>query len=129
MTSWTHLTVERNEQSGVPIYRLSGNLTDSRDAYRFLKDFREEISALKPIKGVIFNLENIDHINSGGVGVLAACYTTVTNAGGRLCLAAVQHRAMAVLQVVGLLGVIDCADTEDALMGKLGDASGSIDYA
>jgi anti-anti-sigma factor len=65
---------------------------------------------------VVINLSGIEAVTSAGVGIIAAAYTSVTNASGRMCLAQVPERAHAILNIVGLLSVIgECAGEADAI--------------
>ena len=120
MSGWSEFEVKRvkHERPEVLIYRMSGVLSDSKPAYAFLAEFREEVSDAPHT--VVINLKGVPHINSGGVGILAACFTSVTNAGGRMCLVGLQKRGRTVMQVVGLTKVIECHESESEILQHLG---------
>ena len=116
MTNWKKLEVSWVEHGDVPVtvYHLSGLFTSSPESYAFLDQFQERVR--KGHNRVVINLHGVEAITSAGVGILAASYTSVTNAAGRMCLAQVPDRAHAILNVVGLLTVIgESASEEEAI--------------
>ena len=106
MTNWKKLEVKWVEHGTVPVtvYHLSGTFTSSPEAYAFLDQLQERVR--KGHTRVVIHLEGVEAVTSAGVGILAAGYTSVTNAGGKMCLAQVPDRARAILSIVGLLTVI-----------------------
>jgi anti-anti-sigma factor len=119
--TWAKFEATRSphEGDGIVVYRLHGNLTDSREAYHFYEEFRKAVKEVPGLRYVIFSLEEIDHVTSAGVGILAACFTSVANCGGTLCLSGLSSRARAVLEIVGLLKVIEQRDSEEELLSEL----------
>lgn len=61
---------------------------------------------------VIVNLAAVPYIDSGGLGQLVACYTTLAKAGGRLTLLNVGTRNHDLLSITKLVAVFDTFDTE-----------------
>jgi|WetSurMetagenome_2_1015567.scaffolds.fasta_scaffold619771_2 anti-anti-sigma factor len=114
MGHWDKLTVERIESSeaGVTIYRLSGLLTNTPESYAFLEEFSHRIR--KGETKAVLNLEKIEHVTSAGVGILAACYTSLTNAGGKMALALVPLRAHVILNVLKMLDFLGDYPSEEA---------------
>jgi len=116
MTHWDKLTVERIErpEAGVSIYRMSGLLSNTPESYAFLDDFSRRVR--KGEHRVVLNIENVEHVTSAGVGILAACYTSLTNAGGKMALAVVPHRARVILSILKMLEFLgDHASEEEAV--------------
>jgi anti-sigma B factor antagonist len=110
------LEYERVERSGpaAAVYRLSGALVGSPESYEFLEEIRTQ--AKRSDAPIILNMEGIEQVNSTGVGILAACYTSVTNAGGKICLASVPRRLQTILDVVHLTEVLcSLGDEEEAI--------------
>ena len=114
MSKWDKLNVGRADRPdvGVLVFRLSGVLDSSQESYAFLEQVQFE-SHKGPPK-VVIDLRAVTLITSAGVGIIAACYTSVTNAGGKICVASVPGRAQTVLNVVHILDVIGNAEDEDA---------------
>jgi anti-anti-sigma factor len=98
---------------GMTLYRLNGFFTDCKDSYNLLKEVRAASEA-RTVR-LVMNLSGVSHLTSGGVGILAACYTSVTGSGGTMCLVGVSDRARVVLETVGLAKVLECFDSEAAL--------------
>jgi anti-anti-sigma regulatory factor len=119
MGHWGKFEYQRVDPEGLPvtIYRLSGGLTGSPECYAFLEEVSER--ARKGHKLVSFQMEGIEHVTSAGVGILAACHTTLTNAGGRLALAAIPQRAHAILNVLKLLEILGDYGTEEEAIQAL----------
>jgi anti-anti-sigma factor len=121
MSSWEKLEVERIEHNDpkAVVYRLSGLLTDRKDCFDFLDNLRQDVR--KGDSCLIINLEKTEHVTSAGVGIIAAAYTSVTNAGGRMCLVGASKRVHTLLELVGLLSVMNHYETEsEACCGMKG---------
>lgn len=95
----------------ITILDLSGRLTIG-DAAQLLKDKTESL-VFQGRNRVIVNLDAVPYIDSGGLGQLVACYTTLTKAGGRLKLLNVGTRNHDLLSITKLVSVFDTFDTED----------------
>ena len=113
MSPGARLGVERvqPEKPDTVIYRLSGRLTDTKESYAFLEEVRGEIK--QGISFVLLNLEGIEYLSSAGVGILAACYTSAKNAGGRFGVAAASEGARKILEIVCLWDALERFASED----------------
>jgi anti-anti-sigma factor len=123
--SGKEIEVERHESRSpeVTVYRLSGYLSNTPGSYEILEEVRRHVRK-HPVP-VVVNLENVDHVTSAGIGILAACYTTVVNSGQRFGLACVPKRVVAILTVVKFLDVVPSYASEDEAVLSLGTNSGS----
>lgn len=119
MSKWEKLQVERADRidPAVMVARLTGVLAGTEESYAFLEDV-QQAARKGPIRLVI-NCQGLAHMDSSGVGVVAACYTSITNRGGRLCLTGVAGRVALMLKVVHLFDVLDNAETEEAAIRKV----------
>jgi anti-sigma B factor antagonist len=97
---------------GLTILDLSGKLTIDNGA-QLLKDKTESL-AFQQRTQVIVNLAAVTYIDSGGLGQLVACYTTVARAGGRLTLMNVNTRNRDLLSITKLVAVFETFDSEQA---------------
>ncbi len=113
MSAAAKLDVERvlPERSDAVVFRLSGKLTDTKESYAFLEQVRGEIK--KGVSLVLLNLERIEYLSSAGVGILAACYTSAKNAGGRMAVAAVSDAARKILEIVCLWEALERYPSEE----------------
>jgi anti-sigma B factor antagonist len=89
---------------------LSGKLTIS-DGAQLLKDKSESL-VFQGRKQIIVNLAAVPYIDSGGLGQLVACYTTLAKAGGRLTLLNVNTKNHDLLSITKLVSVFETYDTE-----------------
>ena len=63
-------------------------------------------------KKLILNFEEIDYIDSSGVGALLSAYTSVANAGGKMKLLHLTARIRELLMITKLLTVFEAHDDE-----------------
>ncbi len=119
MGHWDKLTVERVERSeaGASIYRLRGLLSNTPESYAFLDEFTQRVR--KGERKIVLNIEGVEHVTSAGVGILAACYTSLTNAGGKMTLALVPTRARVILNVLKMLELLGDHATEEEAVAAL----------
>lgn len=119
MSTWKKLEVVRTEHPDPPavLFRLSGILTNSPEGYALLDSVQE--CARHRVRNVVLNLSDLDRITSAGVGIIAASYTSMVNAGGRLALTSIPKPVEMVLNVVRFLTVVEHFETEDAALRHL----------
>lgn len=104
------LTIDKREVSHVTILDIHGRLVlgpeigDLRDAVRGL--------VAEGKKKIILNLQDVDYLDSSGVGELVGSFTTVRNAGGELKLLNLTQKVHDVLHVTKLYTVFDIKDDE-----------------
>lgn len=94
----------------ITILDLSGKLTIG-DGAELLKDKTTSI-VFQGRNNVIINLAGVPYIDSGGLGQLVACYTTVTKGGGKLKLLNVGTKNHDLLSMTKLLAVFDTFNDE-----------------
>ena len=99
---------------GVTILDLKGKLTID-DGAQLLKDKSESL-IFQGRHQVIVNLGAVPYIDSGGLGQLVACYTTITRAGGRLTLIKINKKNHDLLSITRLVAVFETFDTELAAL-------------
>ena len=94
----------------ITILDLTGRLTINEGA-QLLKDKSESL-VFQGRTSVIVNLAAVPYIDSGGLGQLVGCYTTLAKAGGRLTLLNVNPRNHDLLSLTKLVSVFDTFDRE-----------------
>ena len=67
---------------------------------------------------IVLTLGGVNYIDSGGLGILVALYTTAHNGGGSIKLAALTQRVGDLLQVTKLLTVFEVYDTVEEAVGS-----------
>ena len=101
---------------GVTILDLSGRITLG-DGSVTLRDAVRDVLT-KGSKNILLNLENVDYIDSSGLGELVSAFTTVKNQGGELKLLHLTTKVHDLLQITKLYTVFDIKDDEASAIGS-----------
>lgn len=108
------LIIREREKEGIRILDLKGRLTVGEEVALLRERLREEIAAGR--KQIILNLEEVDYIDSTGLGSLVICYTSLQKAGGALKLLHVNRRNIELLVLTKLTTVFELfGDEQDAV--------------
>lgn len=108
------LIIREREKEGIRILDLKGRLTVGEEVALLRERLREEAAAGH--KQVILNLEEVDYIDSTGLGSLVICYTSLQKAGGALKLLNVNRRNIELLVLTKLTTVFELFnDEQDAV--------------
>ena len=110
------MEIKERTVGAVTILDLNGKLTIG-DGAQLLKDKSESLVFQKRIQ-VIVNLAAVPYIDSGGLGQLIACYTTLTRAGGRLTLLNVNTKNHDLLSITKLVSVFETFDSEQTAIAS-----------
>jgi anti-sigma B factor antagonist len=94
----------------VVILDLSGRITMG-DGTIVIRDAIQKLLSNGDRK-VLMNLEDVDYIDSAGLGELVTAFTTVRNEGGQVKLLKLTHRIRDLLQITKLLTVFDAFENE-----------------
>lgn len=110
------LEIGKRKKGDVVILDLQGNLTIGVNE----ASFKEIVSDLlsRNYNKVIVNLQNVDLIDSSGVGALVKSYTTITQSGGRLKLLQPNKMVKHTLKITGLLGIFETYDEEGSAISS-----------
>lgn len=106
------LEIRQRESEGITIIDVKGRLVTGPDA----GDMRREVSSLveRGFTNVILNLEDVDYIDSTGLGTLVIAHSSFEKAGGALKLLHVSKRAAQLLILTKLSTVFSMFDNEQA---------------
>jgi anti-sigma B factor antagonist len=108
------MKIKVRNKGDVNILEISGKIMGGPDAESFHGLIKELIGEGK-IK-LLVNLAKVNWINSTGLGILIAGYTSVKDAGGQFKLLNVSERIDSILMVTKLAGIFDSFDNlEEAL--------------
>jgi anti-sigma B factor antagonist len=102
---------------GWPVLRLSGNLVQGPPSDSLTTAVQELITQGQV--SMICKVEEVESIDSTGMGVLVAARKAAQRAGGRLVLCQPSKRLRAVLTTTHLMGLFDIADDEAAALEML----------
>jgi anti-sigma B factor antagonist len=103
------LEIHEREKEGIRILDLSGRMTVGEAGA--VRDRTRELLA-EGARLFLFNLQEIDYIDSTGLGMLVMCYTTVEKAGGALKLLNLNRRNVELLLLTKLFTVFELFNEE-----------------
>jgi anti-sigma B factor antagonist len=102
------------EIGDVAIIDFSGKITLGEGSAMVRRMIRELVD--KGHRKILFNLGDVDYIDSSGIGELVGAYTTVRGASGELKLVHLTRRVHDLMQITRLFTVFDVpADESTAL--------------
>jgi len=107
------LEIRETDREGIAILALKGRLTVGEAS-----SIREKVNELlaKDRKNVIFDLGQVDYIDSTGLGSMVICYTTIKKAGGALKLLNLNKRNIELLLLTKLHTIFEVfSDEQDAV--------------
>ncbi len=97
------------------IVSCSGDIDESN--YRILEECFEELFNDSKLKFVVFDLENLDYMNSKVIGVFVGWHSKFVESGKIFVFSQTKDHIFDIINLVGLTGVIECFDTnEEALL-------------
>ena len=99
------------EVGDVVIVDFSGKITLGEGSSLLRRTIKEMID--HGYKKLLINLEDVDYIDSSGIGELVSAYTTVRNAEGELKLLNLTKRVHDLLQITRLFTVFDVQSEEE----------------
>lgn len=105
------MQISERQSGSVTILDLSGKITLGEDG-TLLKDKLQSLLH-QGKKNILFNLGQVQYVDSAGLGALVSAYTTVTREGGSLKLVNVTKKLQDLLSITKLLTVFDTYDSED----------------
>jgi len=107
------LTVATRKSGEITIVDVKGRIVFGEEC----NSLRDQVKPVVSHGGtVILNLRDAEYIDSGGVGVLVALFTTAKNAHGELRLAGGNERVMHVLKITKLLPILGMHEDEAAAL-------------
>ena len=108
------LTIEGRHKEGIRILDLKGRLTVGEEVARLRSTLKAETDA--GLTKAILNLEELDYIDSTGLGTLVVCYSSLQKAGGTLKLLNLNRRNIELLILTKLTTVFELFnDEQDAV--------------
>lgn len=110
ITSGT-ITVEDIGNS-TKIIHISGQLDESNVDEK-IQEIYKSLETSPKGTNLIFDLENLEYMNSKSIGYLTDIYGKVTESGGKLVIAKARPNILDILQVVGLTQLIQAFETTE----------------
>lgn len=115
------ITIEdlpNDANKNIKVIHIGGQLDESnvdekiQEIYKLLEANPQNLS-------LVFDLENLEYMNSKSIGYLTDIYGKVTEGGGKVTLAKARPNIADILQVVGLTQLIQSFDSIEAAKATL----------
>jgi anti-sigma B factor antagonist len=108
------LDIRQREREGIQILDVSGRITAGEEATTLRERLRSMAESGQT--RVVLNLQEVDYIDSTGLGGLVICYTSLRKAGGALKLMNLSKRNIELLVLTKLATVFEIFnDEQDAV--------------
>ena len=104
------MDIDVRKQSNAHVIRLKGDLKIGQPA-ETLKKTLEELLANNEVRFVM-NMQDVNMVDSSGIGVLVRCLTTAKKSGGSLKLVSPSKLTLQTLKMVGLLPLFEVYNEE-----------------
>ncbi len=103
------------KEGDVVVYDLTGNLEGGPDSFKIKEAIAEQIE--KGERKFLLNMDRVGFVNSTGIGIVAAAYTSITNADGTMKICNANEKVSRVMMVTKLLQVFDSYYKEEEALG------------
>ena len=114
------MEINAREKDDVVIFDIEGEIrrSDISDItlHQLVKD---QLDTGK--RNILLNFQNVEFIDSFGVGEILASYISTHNLGGQLKIAKISHKLYLVFQVTMLTKVLDIVDDVETALSSLID--------
>ena len=110
------MKIKVRERDNVVVFDVSGRVMGGPDADKFHEQVKNALATEK--KNILVNLAKVNWINSTGLGILIAAYTSINDAGGTFKLANISDRIESILMVTKLSGIFEAYETEEEAMAS-----------
>jgi anti-sigma B factor antagonist len=116
-----HMTTSTRQVGGVTIVDISGRIVLGEESAA-LRDLVCDLLS-KGQKKILFNLGDVNYIDSSGLGHLVSAFTSVRKKEGELKLLNLTNRVQEVLQITRLYTVFDIMDDEAVAVKSFGQSA------
>ena len=99
------------QEGDVAVFDLKGGLEGGPDTYKIKGVVTEMLE--QGHRKFLLNLDNVDFVNSTGIGIIAGVYSSISNAGGQMKICNANERVSRVMMITKLLEVFDSYSRED----------------
>ncbi len=116
-----NMTTSTRQVGGVTVVDISGRIVLGEESAALRSLVSELLS--KGHKKILFNLGDVDYIDSSGLGHLVSAFTSVQKQGGELKLLKLTKKVEDVMQITRLYTVFDIMDDEAAAVRSFAPSS------
>ena len=112
-----HLKIEKRATQGIAILACHGRIMFGDEA-NLLRSVLKDV--LTTNRKVVIDLADVNHLDSGGLGMLVGVRSTAKADGAEIKLSGMGQRLRDVLQITKLATVFDVYDTEQQAVESFG---------
>ena len=105
------MKIKERIEGDIAVLTLSGNMMGGPETLVLHEKVKGLIS--DGIKKIVIDLKGVKWLNSSGLGVLMACYTSAKNAGGSVKLASVTEKVQSIMMITRLISLFETYETAD----------------
>jgi anti-sigma B factor antagonist len=116
-----HMTTSIRQVGGVTIVDVSGRIVLGEESGALRELVRDLLS--KGHKKVLFNLGNVNYIDSSGLGCLVSAFTSLRRQQGALKLLNLTNKVRDLMQITKLCTVFDIMDDEAVAVKSFGHSA------
>ena len=115
------LKTSTRQVGGVTVVDVSGRITLGQESAA-IRDLVTELLS-KGQKKILFNLADVQYIDSSGLGSLVSAFTSARKQGAELKLVNLTDKVEGVMQITKLYTVFDVMDDEDVAIKSFGQSA------
>jgi anti-anti-sigma factor len=110
-TAFQHIITNAKTPDQTKIVILSGEIDESNQ--ESLESLFTELSQDPEIKNIVFNIQSLEYINSGIIGIFAQQHSNFVEVNKKFVFAESNEHIFDIIDLVGLTAVIECFETVD----------------
>ena len=116
------MQLRKRTMGGFPVLCVAGRMAGDSEQEALHQAVRELVA--RGEKRIVIDLGQVEWMNSLGLGVLLACFITISNSGGQMAVSRVRHRVRALFKVLRVCRIFSCHET---IKGALASLTGERD--
>src|SRR3984893_17090714 len=110
------IEIQQREREGITVLDLKGRLTVGDDVSRFREQLQKQIDSGH--RNIVLNMEQVDYIDSTGLGALVMAYTSMQRANGKIKLLNLSRRGIELLVMTKLTTIFEVFDDEQSAINS-----------
>jgi len=110
------IEIQQRDREGITIQDLKGRLTVGDEVSRFRDQLQKLISSGH--RNIVLQMEDVDYIDSTGLGALVMAYTSMQKAGGKIKLLNLSRRGIELLVMTKLTTIFEVFDDEQSAINS-----------
>ena len=102
----------------VCIVGISGNI--ALDGVNEVKDYVKPLLEQDGLKALVINFENVNFIDSAGIGLIVSLFKSLQQRGGKFALCSLSEKNQEIFNITRLNKILDIYGTEAEALSALG---------